>query len=160
MRHWLGGFMALNLCPEAVCRVSIFRNVKINTIKLKRWVMNFFLSVFRLFSNWYSLGNDNSLNNGAIFLIKQWRLTSYYFSRTRGQNPRRQKKRDFKRTEVAIKWKYAPLTLSCVLVTLHGLSIHLFSRLNSFLLLDRNASLGRRENTLPVESSRRKVLVY
>ena len=34
--------MALNLCPEAVCRVSIFRNVKINTIKLKRWVMNFF----------------------------------------------------------------------------------------------------------------------
>lgn len=86
--HWLGGFMALNLCPEAVCRVPIFRNVKINTIKLKRWVMNFFLNVFRLFSDWYSLGNDNSLNNGAIFLIKQWRLTSYYFSRTRGQNPR------------------------------------------------------------------------
>lgn len=116
----------------------------------------FFLSVFRLFSDWYSLGNDNSLNNGAIFLIKQWRLTSYYFSRTRGQNPRMQKKRDFKWTEVAIKWKYAPLTLSCVLVTLHGLSICLFSHLNSFLLLDRKASLGRRENTLPVELGRRK----
>lgn len=43
--------MALNLCPEAVCRVHIFRNVKINTIKLKRWVMNFFLNVFRLFSD-------------------------------------------------------------------------------------------------------------
>lgn len=116
----------------------------------------FFLSVFRLFSDWYSLGNDNSLNNGAIFLIKQWRLTSYYFSRTRGQNPRMQKKKDFKLTKVAIKWKYAPLTLSCVLVTLHGLSICLFSCLNSFLPLDRKASLGRRENTLPVELGRLK----
>ena len=102
----------------------------------------FFLSVFRLFSDWYSLCNDNSLNNGVIFLIKQWRLTSYYFSRTRGQNPRMQKKKDFKLTKVAIKWKYAPLTLSCVLVTLQP--------------LDRKASLGRRENTLPVELGRLK----
>ena len=57
---------------------------------------------------------------------------------------------------MAIKWKYVPLTLFCDLVTLHGLSICLFSHLNSFLPLDIKVSLGGRENTLTLESGRGK----
>lgn len=59
--------MVLNLCPEAVCRDSIFRNVKINTTKLERCVKYFFPFVLRPSSDHYSLGNDNSLNDEAIF---------------------------------------------------------------------------------------------
>lgn len=47
------------------------------------------------------------------------------------------------------------LDFFCVLVTFHGLRICLFSRLNSFLPLDRKVSLGRRER-LPLESGRGK----
>lgn len=38
----LGWFTVLSVCPEAVCRARIFRNVKINTIKLGRCVKYFF----------------------------------------------------------------------------------------------------------------------
>ena len=43
---WIYGF---EFVPRS-CLQSIFRNVKINTIKLKRCVMNFF-PIFRLFSD-------------------------------------------------------------------------------------------------------------
>jgi hypothetical protein len=40
--YQLEWFIVLNVCPEAVCRENIFRNMKINTIKLKRCVKHFF----------------------------------------------------------------------------------------------------------------------
>lgn len=50
--------------------------------------------VLRSFSDRHSLGNDNSLNNDAVFLIKPPRLASHYFSQARGQKPRTSKERD------------------------------------------------------------------